>query len=223
MTLTVPTWDLVGVIADCLPFASKDEEMPMLHGVRVEWDGERLHALATDRYRIAWSQWHPDDDPPTDTQDDLWTERGGADDPWSVFLHLDDATELVKVYKLPLKQSSTPLTVDMDTDRGRLTIKRDRDTGHSAITAVFDGQLLADNSALGEVDQAAFTAKYLADFAKVRCSGPMMMRFTGPDRLVHVSIGERFVGAIMPVRTGETADGEQPTHAAQSTRDGGRP
>lgn len=215
MTLTVPTWDLVGVVADCVPFAFPKDDMPMLHGVRVEWDGDRLHALSTDRYRIAWSQWHPDDDPPADTQDDLWTKFGGADDPWGVFLSLGDAKKLVQIYKLPMKESRTPLTVDVDLNR--LTVRRARETGHSAIQAVFDGlevdvpdvrELLADSSALTGVDQVSYYAHFLADFAKVRPAGPLEMRFTGPTGPTHVSIGERFVGAIMPVRLGDEAGGE---------------
>lgn len=215
MTLTVPTWDLVGVVADCVPFAFPKDDLLMLHGVRIEWDGERLHALASDRYRVAWSQWHPDDDPPADTQADLFTKLGGNDGPWGVFLHLEDAKKLVQIYKLPMKQSGAPLTVDVDLNR--ITVTRARETGHAAITAAFEGLevempdlrgLLVNNAALTETDQISYQPAYLADFAKVRPAGPLEMRFTGSSGLTHIAIGQRFVGAIMPVRLGEDAGGE---------------
>lgn len=79
--ICVPTGDLTGILADVTHFASPDLEVPQLNCVRVEWDGEMLHALATDTIRIAWSSWHRDDEPDGETQDDLFTEFGGADDP----------------------------------------------------------------------------------------------------------------------------------------------
>ena len=42
--------------------ASRDETLPLLTGVRVELEGERITLLATDRYRLAMRElsWHPD-------------------------------------------------------------------------------------------------------------------------------------------------------------------
>lgn len=41
--------------------ASRDETLPLLGGVRVEIDGERMRLMATDRYRLAVREllWHP--------------------------------------------------------------------------------------------------------------------------------------------------------------------
>jgi hypothetical protein len=64
-------------------------------------------------------------------------------------------------------------------------------------------ELLADNDTIAPVTGLAFGAKFLADFAKVRPRGPLEMTFTGPQRLVHVAIGKRFTGAIMPTRVGD--------------------
>ncbi|HVQ96114.1 MAG TPA: hypothetical protein VMU51_34155 [Mycobacteriales bacterium] len=214
MTLTVPTWDLVGVIADCVPFAHPDDELPMLHGVRVEWDGRMLHALATDQLRIACSSWHPDDDPGPGQQDHLLSRWGGPADPWGVFLTLDDAKKLVSVYKLPAKQARAPLTVEVDL--ARLTVRRASDTGHPAIAAAFDGldvdfpdvrRLLAKAASLERVDQVAFSGTGLADFGRVRQVAPLELRFTGPTSLAHVAIGSRFTGGILPVKLGKTASG----------------
>lgn len=210
--ITIPTGDLTGVLADCLPFVHPDDDLPMLNCVRVEWDGEMLHALATDRIRLAWSQWQAGDlAPGTEAQDDLFTEWGGADEPWQTTIALPDAAELVKVFKLGPKEWGCPLTVDYDQARDRLTVERSRETGHSAITVVAEGSgaefpnlraLLAKADVLEPVTGLTYTAKYIADFAKVRPRGPLELKFTGTTGLTHVSIGERFVGAIVPVRLG---------------------
>lgn len=207
MTLTVPTWDLVGVVADCVPFAFPKDDIPSLNGVRLEWDGSMLHALSTDQLRVAWSQWHPDDDPPFEVQDELGASWGSGDHPWGVFLSLADARKLVAVYKLPPKQSRAALTVDVDLDR--ITVHRSDDTGHPEITCVFHSVdttlpdhrgMIAKASTLKRVDQLAFGARQLADFGKVRPAGPLELRFTGNHSPVHVAIGKRFVGAIQPVK-----------------------
>ncbi len=207
--ITIPTGDLTGVLADVVHLAHPDHELPALNAVRVEWDGRMLHALATDMIRVGISSWHPDDEPDGDAQDDLFTTFGGVDDPWGLSIPLDDAKDLIKVFKLPTKEQRTPLQVGhVD---GRLKVLRHRDTGYSALTAVVDGVgepfpdvrgLLAGADRIEPVKEAAFTAKWLADFARVRPRGPMELMFTGPESLCHVAIGSRFVGAIAPVRRG---------------------
>lgn len=208
--ITIPTGDLTGVLSDAIPFASRVAEVVELNAVRLEWDGERLHAMAIDRYRIAWSQWSPDDDPDEDVQEELFTDWGGADDPWGLTLPLEDAKKLVSTFKLKPKQWHCPLTLHVD--QSQLTVNRDRDTGYSALKATMNGldsatdfldlrALLAKADRLEPITARAYTAKLLADFAKVRSRGHSMeLKFT--HGLTHVSIGERFIGAIMPVRTG---------------------
>lgn len=214
--ITIPTGDLTGILADVIPFAFADEDIPDINCVRVEWDGNQLHALATDRYRIGWSTWEPGDvDEGEAAQDDLFTDWGSGDNPWAVSIALDEAKELVKVFKLGPKEWHTPLTIDYDAERWTLKVLRARETGHSAITVVAPdtrGQfpdlraLLAKHDAVQPVRGLAFTAKLLADFAKVRPRGPMELSFTGELGLTHVAIGERFVGAVQPVRMGKETD-----------------
>lgn len=206
MTITIPTGDLVGILSDAIPFACPDDDYPTIHAVRLEWSGTTLHALATDRYRIGWSAWDPDDDPVEERQEDLFTAWGGADDPWQATITLDDAKHLVKTYKLAGKGVYyVPLTVE-PTPRG-VRVQRSKDTGHSAISTVVEDlfvpypnlrELLAHNDTVAPVTGGSFNAKYLADFAKVRPRGPLHMQFTD-GRFVHLSIGDRFVGAIMAV------------------------
>jgi DNA polymerase III sliding clamp (beta) subunit (PCNA family) len=211
--ITIPTGDFVGLLADVIPFASTDDEIPSVNCVRLEWVGTRLDALATDRYRIAVSEWEPGDTGKDEAiQDDLFSDWGSGDDPWRTTIALDDAKELVKVFKLGEKEYSVPLSVDYEFGRARFTVKRAKETGHSAITIVLETTevefpdvraLLSKNDALKPVTSLGYTAKLLADFGKVRPRGPLELSFTGAEGLTHVSIGERFHGAIMPVRIGD--------------------
>lgn len=211
MTIVIPTGDLTGILADVIPFASADKEDPTLNTVRLEWDGELLHAYATDRFRIAWSQWSQDDEPDGDAQDDLFTTWGGADEPWSLVLPLADVKDIVSNYKLGPKEARVPLTVDVH--NGQIKIVRSRDTGHSAITMAVQGltlveypdlrKILQDSDVASKVSGLAYSARFLADFAKVRQRGAMELLFTGEHSLTHVAIGKRFIGAIMPTRLGD--------------------
>jgi len=213
MSITIPTGDLVGILSDAIPFAFPDDILPELHCVRLEWDGETLHTLATDRYRVGWSQWTPGDiDPDDAAQDDLFTEWGSGDEPWATSIGLADAKELVKVFKLGPKEANTPIVVDHFAEHDRTKVIRSRETGHSAITVVADGlgltfpfpdvrAQLAKADRVKATRKAVYRADYLADFAKVRARGPMQLTFTGG--LTHVAIGKRFVGAIMPQRDDE--------------------
>lgn len=214
--IIVPTGELVGILADVIPFAATDKDLPSVNAVRLEWDGQHLHALATDRVRVGISTWDPDDDPEEDAQDDLFTEMGGADDAWAVVMPLPDAKDMVSAYKLDAKGYNVPLTVDAEP--GRVKVVRSRDTGHSAITMAVDCPLsleFPDVRAILDKAQDAqpfasicYTAKALADFAKVRPRGPLKLTFTGERGLTRVSIGERFLGAIVPVRERADDDGE---------------
>lgn len=214
MTVTITTADLIGLLGDTIPFAFPDDDLPSINAIRLWWDGDMLHTQATDRYRIAWSSWSPDDEPERDYQADLLAQVGSGDDPWQVLIPLDEAQQLVKAFKLPPKEAFAPLTLDADVNQ--LTVKRSRDTGHCATRIDVEGRDLADwpdvskfleaHDVVSKVDGLALNPKFLADFAKVRSRGcPLSLRFTGDDSAVLVSIGERFVGSIMPVREGGEA------------------
>lgn len=213
MSITVPTGDLVGILSDVIPMAHPDDEMPQLNAVRLEWDRKQLHTMATDRYRLAWSTWDPHDKPEYEHQPALDTEWGGSDEPWALSIGLDDAKHLVKTYKLGGKEGyHVPLTVELGNNS--VKVVRSRDTGYSAITTVAPDrtdpnlggfpdlrELLSKNDVAVPTKELALNAKYLADFAKVRPRGPLELMLTGPNGMVHIAIGKRFVGAIQPVRT----------------------
>lgn len=213
MTITIPTGDLVGILNDVIPMADPDKDFPSTHCVRLEWSSYQLHALATDRYHLGWATWEPDDkNVDEDYQPDIFDEWGGVDDSWSLTLNLEDAKHLVKMFKLVGKGVYfVPLTVEY-LATGAVRIQRSKDTGHSAISTTVKDTfaefpdvrgILAKHDNVEAATGFNFNAKRLASFAKVRPRGPLVMGFSGPDSLVRISIGERFVGAIAPTRDEE--------------------
>lgn len=220
--ITIPTGDLVGIVNDAIPFASADKEDNVLRSVHLEWDGEVMHAIATDRIKLGWSQWSPDDDHEIEHQETLFTKWGGVDEPWAVTIAYDDAKHLAKTFALPAKQMYIPLTIERV---GRsVRVSRTKADGHSGVVVVIEDtfveypsvrQVLADNDVTRQAGGLSVSVSHLAAFAKVRPRGPMAMRFTGPHSLIHVTIGERFIGAVHPLREGRTPAAE-PAAAAET-------
>lgn len=205
--ITTPTADLTGIVSDALPFAGDDKAYAMTYSVHLYWDGQMLHAEATDHLAVGRSSWQPWDDPETDVQPELGIEWGGADDPWSVVMTVDEAKELVSVFKLPAKQGWTPLYVEL-IDGVRLKIFRHKGPKHTAITLGIEDagfpypdldKVMKD--ALFSVPTAELwiNARLLGAFASVRQRGTMHMTFGGENKVVEIAIGARFHGAVMPI------------------------
>jgi hypothetical protein len=214
VTITIPTTEFVGLINDVLAFAFPKPDLPHVNCVRFDWDGEMLHAAATDTLRAARSSWHPDDADGSGDQDSLFTTLGGADDPWTVIAGYAEARELVNVYKLPSKEGRTPLTLDYN--RGSLRVIRSRDTGHQAITTVVESKAvdfpdvrkaLDVEPQVEGVEAIHFAGQHLADLGSVRQRGTLRLTFAGPRRATRVTIGERFVATLNPDRVGDRQPG----------------
>jgi hypothetical protein len=214
VTITIPTTEFVGLIGDVLAFAFPKLDLPHVNCVRFDWDGEMLHAAATDTLRAARSSWHPDDADGSSDQDSLFTTLGGADDPWTVIAGYAEARELVSVYKLPSKEGRTPLALDYN--RGSLRVIRTRDTGHQAITTVVESKAvdfpdvrkaLDVEPVVEGVEAIHFVGQHLADLGSVRQRGALRLTFAGPRRATRVTIGERFVATLNPDRVGEREHG----------------
>jgi hypothetical protein len=214
VTITIPTTEFVGLIGDVLAFAFPKPDLPHVNCVRFDWDGEMLHAAATDTLRAARSSWHPDDTDGSSDQDSLFTTLGGADDPWTVIAGYAEARELVNVYKLPSKEGRTPLTLDYN--RGSLRVIRSRDTGHQAITTVVESKAvdfpdvrkaLDVEPVVEGVEAIHFAGQHLADLGSVRQRGTLRLAFAGARRATRVTIGERFVATLNPDRVGDRESG----------------
>ncbi len=211
--LTIPTRDLLGCIADALPFIPSDKDDTTLRCVQLRWDGSLLHVSATDRYRVAISSWDPDDTPDDDVQYEIGTVLGeDSDGTWECMLSADDAGHLLKTAKPSKGHEYAPLFVTLD---GELVkVRRDREAQVPGFSLIYEGLDLEFPDLRGHVVEAAgkaepvkeisFNAVYLATFGSVRQRGnTSRWTFAGDRGPAVVEIGERFVGALMPVRPAE--------------------
>ncbi len=209
--ITVPTADLHGILSDTVQFISPDKDDDEGRCVHLQWDGAMLHASASDTIRSAISSWHPSDEPEKDVQDALGVELGGADDPWHVVLGVDDVAHLLATAKPVKNLEYVPLILDYA--GGVLSVKRAKQARVPGFSIAYDGRpyVFADLrvaivEALGRVEPVKeiwFNGPLMSSFGKVRQRGaPAKWTFAGPDRPAVVEIGERFVGAIQPVRQG---------------------
>lgn len=211
--LTIPSIDLLGTIGDCLPFIDADKDAVERRCVQLTWDGALFHASATDGIRAAVSSWDPDDVPDEDVQDEIGTTLGeDTDGAWSFVLSSDDAAHLLKTAKPVKGMEYVPLHVTYDGEL--LTVRRSKATRLPGFTLAYDGMAhdfpdvrtyVVEAAGKAEsVKEIAFNAVLMADFGKVRQRGnPARWTFAGDRSPAVVEIGERFVGAIMPVRPSE--------------------
>ncbi|MEU3452125.1 hypothetical protein ABZ671_00580 [Micromonospora sp. NPDC006766] len=212
-TVFVPSGDFTGLLADVIPLAGQDKEIPETFAVRVQWDGEQLHAMATDDTRMGVSSWHPDDLPEAAEQEGVFARRGGQCRPWSVVIGLPDAALMAKTFKVSEKNWWVPLALDYVegiTDTAKLRVARNTDCGMPGLSmTVLDRPVdLPDVRKLldvvppeREVSRIKFNGELLAGFGQVRQrGGGLEFTFSGPDSMTLVTVGERFRGGIQPVR-----------------------
>ncbi|MEU1761333.1 hypothetical protein [Micromonospora sp. NPDC005652] len=86
--ISIPTYNLVGMTADVLPFAPSartDRERAFL---RYRCDGRSLEVSTYDDTRAAVATWTPPEVP------------GGLDEPWEVLISTSDAKDLANGFKL---------------------------------------------------------------------------------------------------------------------------
>jgi hypothetical protein len=209
--ITIPTGELTGLLSDVLVFAFPEDDLPHVNCVRIEWDGDMLHAEATDTLHAARSSWHPDDIDGNDSQPSLHNPLGGDDDRWVVIAAYDDVKEAVKDYKLPNKEAGVPLTLVYDD--GTLTIRRSRDTGHTDKKITLEGRmvefppvgkLLDEQPVPYPTGEIRYSGAAVARVGQVRQRGLMHMTFG--ERRTRVTIGDRFVASLSPDRSGERVE-----------------
>lgn len=213
-TIAIPTAELVGILADVIPFASTDPSLPGLNGVYLRWRDGNLEAMATDHLRAAVSWWDEDVAPTETVEEDLFTEWGGdVTDRWGLMLDLGQVKDLVRAFKPKPKRGWAPVRITGRLDQ--VEVLRDNSGGMSALRmilpAVGGGKFPDVRLALGKINppkptrHVAFSAQGLAAFAKVRPTGPLRMHLSGDGKATRITIGPRFEGVIMAQRI--TADG----------------
>lgn len=182
--------ELHRILTDAQLFASRDATLPMIYAVQLEADGERLHARATDRFTLGIST----------------TPYVGPK--FKVLLPLPEV-DLIRTFARPgrgwRKERRTTLHV---TPQG--TLLRINIDGMQLSVPTSKGefpkykQLFPENGAEVEAVPGGmgFNPAYLARFGRVsgNYGGARYYRI-GANKPMVVTVGENFVGLIMPVRT----------------------
>ena len=212
--IELPTVEFVGALNDVIPFASTEKDDPAYSVVRLEWDGENLYTLASNRhqhvrYEIDSRQWQNEPDMA----------------PYSVRIPLTDAKMLASAFKLPTKHSYASVGIvvklsNFDANIYQATFLREGTSDYSrlALNVYGLGPARGLEEDLKEVDIHAeisgwagavasqevtvWSPKSLANFGKVDRHGPMALEFlTGKDGSpVRVTSGPRFAGIAYQTR-----------------------
>lgn len=191
-TLTVPVSVLRDLALSAVA-AGKDDTLPTLTGVLMEWDRDGLRAVATDRYRLAVIDYHPGN-----VTDSGWNV--GADG--SALVPAKELTAYVKTLPKPrVRDRHEPVVVIAPGER-EITFTCVHDGGELSRTIrTLDGafpkyrSLLPDTFTGGDEAGICMDPKYLADVSKMPDTGkagarlrqneanrPMMWDGGDPDR-----------------------------------------
>jgi hypothetical protein len=200
-------------LSDVIPFAGKDDTLPMLTAVHIESDGKRLIAVTTDRFTLGVSRLD------IDANDPGHADHGG--DAQTFNLSRSDVDMLLRVSKTASREA------------GKRAVSISRNPGGTIDFMFYSGEMVAIKpfdvefprwrqlipASGAEIPRAAtgFNADYLARFAKVAGDDRTLRAYTfdnihgyvdeGTTRKnqqpIIVRIGDSFVGAIMPVRLAE--------------------
>lgn len=209
--IVITSGELVGLLADVTPFAPEAKDDPH-HGVLLEWTGATLRAHAADALSAGLSTWDPEgrwDAPPAELGGKFGASR--EDEPrWRVFLALSDVAEIVKTFKVAVKQRHAPVSVRANDAGTRLIIERTRDTGlteHLMMVRPTGAEVSFPDimAAVAETEKHAEPVFYirawahrLAAFANAGRHGPFTQGFAGEHPLVVMAAGGRFVGYYTP-------------------------
>lgn len=216
--ITIPTTELIGGLNDVLPIIS--DPKAELAGVQINWDGEELHFTTYDVHSGAIVSWLPGEGDErvgqieTEGPDDGYEpEWGGDDAPWATWIRIEQAKEILKLFKLPAKLWRFPVTLKCSLSGDRLTVERtDSPKGERLLSIPGAPDMLrkipnvrtycedrgrTPASVLG----ATFNAARLGTFGSVRPHGLMTLIFGQENDPVEVKIGTRFAGFVFPATT----------------------
>lgn len=217
---TLKAVELHRVLNDAVTFASRDETLPMVNIVHVEFtDAGFMLAVATDRFRLGVSKV------------DLGV--GGGHSEASFNLAVRDVNTLIKLAKTARRDEQSRVVwinqiydeafdgVDPQVKRERLrgTVTFKFSDGASLDVVPVDvhfpkwRQLFPESGTQVPRDATAFTAEYLASFAKVDGGASQRIVMYSHDshhgynsetqknqRPTTFTIGDNFVGLLMPVK-----------------------
>lgn len=184
MTKSVPvdTTVLRRALGHVIPFASDDETLPVLRSVHLSAATGILTTTATDRYALGRAN-----------------VPAGVGELEPLHISLPDARHIRQCLKgtegiVALTNTGTHLEVVSPVVTLRFPVS---DLAFPDVEPMFDSWRNERT-----VDGVALGPNQLAKFAKVKAGwdAPVRMWFYGPEKPVHVRIGNEFVGVVMPVR-----------------------
>ena len=183
--------------------AGKDDTLPTLTGVRIEWESGVIRMVATDRYRLAVCEWRGE------SVDDAM--------PGSALVPAKELAAYVKGLPKPGRGGvDFPVTLTLDAVGGghAVTFTCTTHDGQQVRRVVgLDGDfpkwepLIPGVDRVAAIDGISCNPAYLADVAKMPTAknGPVSVSFTGADRpMVWAGEGSHveWKYLLMPVRTG---------------------
>jgi hypothetical protein len=191
--------DVERPIAAVLPHASTDKYLPAINNVRIELDGERFLAVATDRYSLGICRASLTD----------WMEDAQPVESTAAHLLLDDVKRLFAFLRPQRKDVAT-----WELGNGTLTVTLGDGTSLTIRTAEADnfpkwrglfGQLTERTPEPAE--HMAFTPLVIDHFqktAQVLGGVSVNWQFVSQLKPVIVRIGADFLGILMPCRPADT-------------------
>lgn len=188
MTIKLQTNELVRVLKEASLFAHSDNMIPIINAVHMEARGTELVAVATDRFTLGASKTELDE--PGEflaalslRQVKTITQLAGAGKQCfsTVAVDADDKTVRVSF------SSGETLTLPTEIERG----------AHRAWLKLLDTE--PDNGPSKAMD---INPQLIAKFARLQGSraSRMRMHFFGHAKPIRITVGDDFVGLVMPVR-----------------------
>lgn len=229
MTMRVETEALVGLLADLLQTAGDDPELPALNGVLVHtcrghWGSDPgevdlLAGISTNRFTLGHT----------------WTYVNGQLGDGPQWWDRTDILAVLAVLK-PLSKKDGH-AVELRMSGAFVVVEEDRDLFGDGVSIQFphrdpsdfpgqssyrllgtrpsgawkDKEIGAEVDALRRTDLSAVHLQPFLTIGRRRGGNPLQTYRAHQNQIVHVQIGEHYLGALMPARYGYEEDGDSPT------------
>lgn len=203
MNLDISARDFRALVTPVIPHTDGPRGFPVLQAIKLSVQGEHLLAIATDRYSLGICRHKLDGEVAT----------------FEAVVPVPAVKQILTVFRVT--KTANPqlrLSVDVTTADALLTVTAidglvdlaGATLKYQLITTEFPKveHIIAEGiEAKPEpFDVKAFNAEYLSRFrAATKVQEPVICRQTAPTKPMVVTVGQHFVGAVMPVRL--TADG----------------
>lgn len=207
--LTLPLAAFSDLVTAAAVSVGKDNTLPVLTGIRVEWEQRTVRMVSTDRYRLVRAEYTLGPVAPAFTD---------SNEVISTLVPAADLVAFVKALPKPGKYAKSPFSVviSLHDDEVRLSCSTwDGDISRSV--RLLDGDfpkyqsLIPTEFAGLDGDGIGVNPKYLADVAKmplVKKESPVRVRFTASGRpmvwepTTPLDSGVTWLYLLMPVRIG---------------------